>query len=110
VAGELPGPRAGTASAGAFADLHGARRVLTSELGYVELAYQVAIREARSRRAPVRRKLRQCDGSVPFAPSECSAVNGQRLWSWETVTIPVHYPYPLGRNKLHQREASAEVR
>ena len=87
------------------------RRVLTSELGYVELAYQVAIREARGRRAPVRRKLRQCDGSVPFAPSEGSAANDQRrLWNWETVTIPVHYAYTLRRNKLRQREASAEVR
>jgi len=87
------------------------QRVLTSELGYVELAYQVAIREARSRRAPVRRKLRPCDGLVPFAPTDGSAANDQRrLWTWQTVAIPLHYAYTLRRNKVRQLEASAEVR
>ncbi len=87
------------------------RRVLTTEAGYVDLAYQVAIREARSRRPPIRRKLRQREGLVPFAPYEGSAANDQqRMWTWQTVGIPLHYAYTLRRNKVRQLQASAEVR
>lgn len=87
------------------------RRVLTSEAGYVEFAYQGAILEARRRHAPVRRKLRQREDLVPFAPHEGSAANDQRrMWTWHIMAIPFHYAYTLRVNKVRQLDATAEVR
>jgi glutathione S-transferase len=79
--------------------------------GRAEFPYQRAIREARLERAPVRRKLRQRDDLVPFLPSEGSAANDQqRMWTWSTVAVPMHYAYTLRHNKTRRLEASAEVR
>jgi glutathione S-transferase len=87
------------------------RRVLTGAAGYTEFAYQAAIREARTRRPPVRRRLRRCDAVVPFVPEGGSAANDQqRLWNLQTITIPLHYAFTLRRNKVRRREASDQVR
>ncbi len=87
------------------------RRVLTAEAGYVEFAYQVAIREARTERPPVRRKLRHRDTVVPFTPTEGSAANDQqRLWNRQSVTIPLHYAFTLRRNKVRHAAATDLIR
>jgi len=87
------------------------RRVLAGGAGSADFSYQTAIREARRRRAPVRRKLRERDTVVPFEPSAGMAANDQRrLWTWEMMSIPLHYAYTLRRNKVRQLKASARVR
>jgi len=87
------------------------RRVLTGGAGQADFAYQTAIHEARRSRAPVRRKLRERSAVVPFEPSAGMAANDQRrLWTWETIAIPLHYAYTLRRNKVRQRDASAQIR
>jgi len=79
--------------------------------GHAEFPYQKAIREARLKRPPVRRKLRRGASLVPFSPSDGSAANDQqRMWTWSTVAVPMHYAYTLRRNKVRRWEASAEVR
>jgi glutathione S-transferase len=87
------------------------RRVLTGGAGQADFPYQTAIHEARRSRAPVRRKLRERSTVVPFEPSAGMAANDQRrLWTWEMMAIPLHYAYTLRRNKVRQREASAQIR
>ena len=87
------------------------RRVLATGAGRVDFVYQTAIREARRQRAPVRRKLRERSTVVPFEPRAGMAANDQRrLWTWEMMTIPLHYAFTLRRNKVRQLEASARVR
>lgn len=79
--------------------------------GHAEFPYQKAIREARLVRAPVRRKLRQRADLVPFLPSEGSAANDQqRMWTWSTIAVPVHYACTLRHNKTRRLQASAEAR
>ena len=87
------------------------RRVLTGPAGYVEFSYQAAIREARTQRAPVRRKLRSRDSVVPFFPRDGSAANDQqRLWNLQTLAIPLHYAFTLRRNKLRRETATDQLR
>jgi len=87
------------------------RRVLTGDAGYVELSYQVAIRQARTQRPPVRRKLHQRDTLVPFTPRDGSAANDQqRLWNSQTLTMPLHYAFTLRRNKVRQQSATDQIR
>lgn len=87
------------------------RRVLTGPAGYTELAYQVAIREARARQPPFRRILRRRDTVLPFTPHDGLADNDQqRLWNKQTWTIPLHYAVTLRRNKVRQAAATQQVR
>jgi glutathione S-transferase len=87
------------------------RRVLTGAAGYVELSYQVAIRQARAHRPPFRRKLGQRDTVVPFNPRDGLAVNDQqRLWNRQTFAIPLHYAVTLRRNKLRHEVATDQLR
>jgi hypothetical protein len=87
------------------------RRVLTGVRGYTEFAYQVAVREARTRRPPVRRRLRERNTAVPFVPEQGSAANDQqRLWNLQTVSIPLHYAFTLRRNKVRTPSATDKIR
>jgi glutathione S-transferase len=74
-------------------------------------AQLLAIRQARTQRPPVRRKLRQRDTVVPFSPRDGSAANDQqRLWNRQTLTMPLHYALTLRRNKLRQQAATDQIR
>jgi glutathione S-transferase len=76
-----------------------------------EFAYQEAIRKARTLRSPVRRVLWTRDNAVPFLPQGNSAANDQqRLWTRQTIAIPLHYAFTLRRNKVRQFEATEQVR
>jgi glutathione S-transferase len=87
------------------------RRTLAAHGGAAELAYQVAIRQARTQRPPVRRKLRQRATAVPFVPHQGSAANDQqRLWNRQTLTMPLHYALTLRRNKVRHQAATDQIR
>jgi glutathione S-transferase len=87
------------------------RRLLTGDDGYAELSYQVAIREARTRRPPFRRTVGHRDAVLPFAPRDGLADNDQqRLWNKQTWMIPLHYAVTLRRNKVRQAVATDQIR
>jgi hypothetical protein len=39
-----------------------------------------------------------------------AANDQQRMWTWTTVAVPMHYAYTLRRNEVRRLETSAEVR
>jgi glutathione S-transferase len=87
------------------------RSIVERWAGEGKAEYQLAIAQARTRRAPVRRKLQALDASSPFSPREGFAQNDQKpIWSWGIIASPWHYVYGLRRNKVRAANASTAVR
>ena len=79
--------------------------------GEGDFKYQIAITEARKRKAPVRRKLRDINVALPFKPSGRIAANDQnKIWTWGMVAMPYHYLISLRQRKVRQMLASVGVR
>lgn len=74
-------------------------------------AYQCAIHEARTRRPPVRRRIRRTTATMPFTPLGGHAHNDQRpVWTWGVAIAPFHYMFGIRANKVRSACSSASVR
>lgn len=74
-------------------------------------AYQCAIRQARTKRPPVRRKIRTMTSTIPFALHGSHAHNDQRtVWTWSFAMAPFQYMFGIRANKVRSAYASEYVR
>ena len=87
------------------------RQITARWNGEGDFKYQSAIAQARLRKPPVRRKLRDISAAMPFKPSGNLAANDQKtVWTWGMIAMPYHYWIGLRRGKVRQMFASAGVR
>jgi glutathione S-transferase len=88
------------------------RRAVLAACGLEEVSlYEKAIAAVRSRRAPVRREIREWLGGLPFQPQAGFAHNDQRrIWTWSMWLMPFHYFFTLRQGKHRQLQPSAGVR
>ena len=87
------------------------REIVARWNGEGDFKYQIAIAEARQRKAPMRRKLREFRAALPFHIQGAVAANDQNdIWDWGMLLMPFHYWVGLRRGKVRQMEASVGVR
>lgn len=87
------------------------RRIVARWNGEGDFKYQSAIAQARLRKPPVRRKLRDIKVALPFKTSGNLAANDQKIvWNWGMLAMPYHYLISLRQGKVRQLLASAGVR
>jgi glutathione S-transferase len=87
------------------------RQITARWNGEGDFKYQTAIAQARLRKPPVRRKLRDISAAMPFKPSGNLAANDQKtVWTWGMISMPYHYWIGLRRRKVRQLYASVGVR
>lgn len=85
--------------------------VLEQWSGESQSAYQSAVAQARTRRPPVRRIIRDVEASMPFDATGKFAVNDQNaIWNRSAWLAPWHYCVSLRRNKRRAELASAMLR
>lgn len=74
-------------------------------------AYQCAIHQARTRRPPVRRRIRTVTATMPFTLRGVHAHNDQRpVWTWGVAMAPFHYMFGVRANKVRSAYPSESVR
>ena len=87
------------------------REIVARWNGEGDFKYQIAIAEARQRKAPVRRKLRDISVALPFNTDGKIAANDQNdIWDWGMMAMPFHYLIGLRQRKVRQMFASVGVR
>jgi glutathione S-transferase len=75
-----------------------------------DFPYQSAISEARQRRAPYRRRLKQRTSQIPFAVAQGRAANDQKeVFDWQMLTMPFRYR-GIWRNKRRMAATAADWR
>ena len=73
--------------------------------------YQLAINRARTKRSPVRRKIRKMVATMPFALRGNHAHNDQRqVWTWSFAIAPFHYLFGIRANKVRSAYATESLR
>ncbi len=76
-------------------------------------SYELAIAEARCSAPPVRRRLRESSGELPFTTTswQTVAANDQKkVWTLSLAAYPFYYWLGLRRNKVRQHHSSPTIR
>ena len=87
------------------------RKTIASCHGEECFAYQTGIAQARLRKPPVRRRLREMAAALPFQSHGALSGNDQnKVWTWGMLAMPYHYLVSLRSRKVRQYLATTEVR
>jgi glutathione S-transferase len=87
------------------------RKTIASCHGEESFPYQTGIAQARMRKPPMRRKLREITASLPFqSHGDLSGNDQNRVWTWGMLAMPFHYFVSLRSRKVRQSLATSNVR
>jgi len=87
------------------------KSVVAAYGGEASSAYQLAIYRARTKRPPVRRRIRKMTAVMPFTLHGIYAHNDQRqVWTWGFAIAPFQFMFGIRANKVRAAYATENVR